>query len=173
MTVVTHFNNNRTPSLTNIALDDGLDFVLSHLEEPIWPRTVSSFTTEERQILVYNKEEALARFRQANLLDCRINAYPYYVGITGINRQPPNFIFIDLDLCHFNSRKSLDKALRKVLKNIRKKLDGAQANAPGRLTAYKSVLLYRLTKIVSFSPDERVLKRKSCLFSATHVFWIG
>jgi hypothetical protein len=89
MTVVTHFNNNSTTSLTNIAWDDGLDFILSHLEEPIWPRTVSSFTTQESQILVYNKDEALARFRQANLLDCRINAYPYYIGTAGVNRQSP------------------------------------------------------------------------------------
>jgi hypothetical protein len=126
MTVVTYFNNNSTTSLTNIAWDDGLDFILSHLEEPIWPRTVSSFTTQERQILVYNKEEALARFRQANLLDCRINAYPDYIGIAGLNRQAPNFIFIDLDLCRSDSRKALDKALRNVLKNI-KKLNGAEA----------------------------------------------
>jgi hypothetical protein len=127
MTVVTHFNNNSTTSLTNISCDDGLDFILSHLEEPIWPRTVSSFTTQQRQILVYNKDEALARFRQANLLDCRINTYPDYIGIAGVNRQSPNFIFIDLDLCRFHSRKALDRALRNVLKNIKEKLDGAQA----------------------------------------------
>ncbi len=112
---------------SEITIQEGIDFILSHLEEPIWPRKVSSLTTQERQILVYNKNEALARFRQANLLDCRINAYPDYIGIGHINRQSPNFIFIDLDLCRFNSRKALDKALRNLLKNVKKKLDGAQA----------------------------------------------
>ena len=57
---------------------------------------------------------------------CRINAYPDYIGIAAIYRQSPNFIFIDLDFCRFDSRKALDKALRNVLKNIKKKLDGAQ-----------------------------------------------
>src|ERR687886_2238921 len=41
----------------------------------IWPRTISTKATEGKQILVYNKEEALARFKQSNYLDCRINAY--------------------------------------------------------------------------------------------------
>jgi hypothetical protein len=42
--------------------------------------------------------EAFARFRQANGLDCRINAYPNYVEWKGMNRQEPNFIFIDLEI---------------------------------------------------------------------------
>jgi hypothetical protein len=111
---------------SEITIEEGIDFILSHLDEPIWPRKVSSLTTQERQILVYNKEGALARFKQANLLDCRVSAYPDYIGIGGMNRQSPNFIFIDLDLCRFNSRKALDKALMNVLKNIKEKLDGAQ-----------------------------------------------
>ena len=53
---------------SEITIQEGIDFILSHLEEPIWPRKVSSLTTQERQILVYNKEEALARFRGADLL---------------------------------------------------------------------------------------------------------
>ncbi|MGC1932637.1 MAG: hypothetical protein WA667_26995 [Candidatus Nitrosopolaris sp.] len=48
-----------------MTVERGLDFVLSHFEEPIWPRTI--FTPKEKQILVYDKEEALARFRQAKL----------------------------------------------------------------------------------------------------------
>lgn len=56
---------------------DGLDFILIHLEQPIWPRTVSSHKTEGRQIWVYNKAEAIAIFKKANLFDCRINAYHF------------------------------------------------------------------------------------------------
>jgi hypothetical protein len=70
--------------------------MLSHFDEPIWPRTISTHTTEGRQILVYSKEEAVARYKQASLLDCRINAYPDYTEYRGINRQAPNFVFLDL-----------------------------------------------------------------------------
>jgi hypothetical protein len=94
----------------------------------MWPRSISSFTTEGRQILVYSREEALSRFRQANFLDCRINAYPFHedwaIKLFG---QAPDFIFIDLDLFRFKSSKqALDSALRSTLENIRKQLDGAQ-----------------------------------------------
>jgi hypothetical protein len=103
---------------------EGLDFVLSHFEEPIWPRTI--FTPKEKQVLIYDKEEALARFKQAKLLDCRINAYPAYTEFGGINRQAPNFIFIDLDLSRFNSVEALDRTRKSVLKNIDEKFQGAQ-----------------------------------------------
>jgi len=54
-------------------------------------------------------------FKAANYLDCKINAYPKYVEWKGMNRQPPNFIFIDLDQGRF---KLIDKVLNKTLKNI-------------------------------------------------------
>jgi Primase X len=109
----------------NLLLEEGLDFILSHFEEPVWPRTISTKTTEGRQILVYNKEEALARFNQANFLDCRISAYPGYVEFEGINRQPPNFIFIDLDRSGFKTERTHKLALSLTLKNIKEKLGGA------------------------------------------------
>ena len=56
-------------------ITEGLHFILSHFEEPIWPRTISTHATKGAQILIYNKEETIARYRRANLLDCRINAY--------------------------------------------------------------------------------------------------
>jgi hypothetical protein len=120
LTAITHTNDD------TYAVGDGLGFIVGHFGEPTWPRTISTHTTEGSQVLVYNKEEALARFQQANLLDCRINGYSYYIGFGGINRQVPNLIFIDLDLSHFNSRYILDRALRKVLKNIKEKFRGAQ-----------------------------------------------
>jgi hypothetical protein len=76
--------------------------------------------------LVYDKEEALARFKKANILDCRINAYPAYTGFGVINRQVPNFIFIDLDLSSFNSVEALDRGLGNVLRNIKEKFRSAQ-----------------------------------------------
>ncbi len=92
------------------ALKKGLDYILSHFEHQtqIWPRTISTKATEGRQVIVYSKEEALARFKQANFRDCRISAYPYwrpsitsnFIGIK--NTISPNFIMIDLDLSNFD-----------------------------------------------------------------------
>jgi hypothetical protein len=99
----------------------GLDYILSHFPHTIWPRTISTHTTEGRQVLVYSKEEALARFKQASLLDCKISAYPHFVEWKGLNRQAPNLIFIDEDQLNFKSREALDKGLAKTLKNINEK----------------------------------------------------
>ena len=55
-----------------------------------FPRKISTKTTEGRQILVNDKPQALARFEQANWLDCRISAY------TELD-DSPNFLFIDID----------------------------------------------------------------------------
>lgn len=61
-------------------IEEGLNYLLWHFElidrPTIWPRTISTRTTEGRQILAYDREEAMTRFKQANFLDCRINAYP-------------------------------------------------------------------------------------------------
>jgi len=81
---------------------------------------MSTKTTEGRQIIVYSKEEALAGLKAANYLDCKINAYSRFVEWKGINRQPPNFIFIDLDQDRF---KLIDRALDKTLDNICQKFN--------------------------------------------------
>lgn len=109
----------------NISIDQELDFIRSHFEEPIFPRTISTKTTEGRQILVYNNE-ALAMFKAANYLDCKISAYPKYVEWQGIYRQAPNLIFIDQDLGRFNSKLALDLVLNKTLQNIKDKLGGGK-----------------------------------------------
>ena len=105
-------------------ITEGLDCILSHFpKEQTWPRTISNKATEGRQILVYNEKEALARFKQANYLDCKISAYSSYIEWTRINRQAPNLIFIDLDFDKFKSDKLvLDKALYLALNTIKSKL---------------------------------------------------
>jgi hypothetical protein len=70
----------------------GLDFILKHFVAFAFPRTISTKTTKGSQIWANNRAEALARFKQANYLDCRINAYSR-LDIIG----DPNFIFIDID----------------------------------------------------------------------------
>jgi hypothetical protein len=82
----------------------------------LWPRTISTKTTEGRQIIVNTREEAIARFKQSNYLNCRIRAYPYCrrtITATSANGLAPNFIMIDLDVCNFDND---DDALQHVLK---------------------------------------------------------
>src|SRR5919198_4565688 len=109
-------------------INEGLDFILTHFEVPRWPRRISTKLTEGRQILAHNKEEALARFRQTNYVDCRINAYPaVYSEYKGPNRQAPNFIFVDIDRSNFKTETAFDLAVSKTIKNIKDKLPDAQS----------------------------------------------
>ena len=113
-------------------IEEGLDFILSHFQEPIWPRAISSKTTECRQILVDNRDEALARFKQANYLDCRVSAYGPNVDenqsavarFQGIMAATPAniIVMVDLDRCNFKSERILGRALVATLKNIKENL---------------------------------------------------
>lgn len=99
---------------------EGLDFILDHFEEPIWPRTISTKTTQGRQIPVYNKQEAIARYKAANFLDCRINAYHYDSTINKNNdRQKISLIMIDIDKSRFKSKLSFERTTNKTLRKIR------------------------------------------------------
>ena len=103
------------------AVEEGLDFILGHFNfDFIWPRTISTKTTHGRQILVYKKEEAFARFKQANFLNCRISAYPS-TKYTRRLKQEPNFLFIDLD----SQSSGLDKELEHTLTNIKSKFENS------------------------------------------------
>jgi hypothetical protein len=48
-------------------IEEGLEYLLTHFET-LWPKRISTKTTENRQILVYNKVEALARFKRTLLV---------------------------------------------------------------------------------------------------------
>ncbi|MGB8025057.1 MAG: hypothetical protein WCF06_12150 [Nitrososphaeraceae archaeon] len=116
----------------------GLDFILGHFQEPIFPRKIM---TKELgyQVEVFSKEEALGYFKSSNYQDCRINAYPPFTEYQGINRTPISFLMVDLDLKDFGGRVegggeleyskkkeektslSLEKALNKASEKIKKK----------------------------------------------------
>ena len=101
-------------------IEIGLDFILSHLEEPtIFPRTIMSKKLGYQRI-VTSKEKALEHFIDSNFIDSRINAFPSLKeGATWV----PELLFIDLDLSDFNTKKSLQITLNKTLKSIKEKLD--------------------------------------------------
>lgn len=88
------------------AVNEGLEYILSHFRHQmhLWPRTISTKTIEGRQVVVYSKEEAIAKFKQANFMDSSISGYPYWrPSITSDfaeikNAIAPNFVMIDLDI---------------------------------------------------------------------------
>ncbi|MGB8935590.1 MAG: hypothetical protein WCC17_10855 [Candidatus Nitrosopolaris sp.] len=114
------------------SIEYGLDVVLSHLEKPLdrFPWRIMTFLTvkqERYQVQVNNREEAIALFKQSNLLDCRISAYPFPVPeLNGINGQIPNFFLSDLDRKNFKTDKLLKQALQRTLQNFDSKLKGAK-----------------------------------------------
>ena len=114
---------------TSVPIEEGLDFILSHLQEPHFPRRISTYLTEKNppwQISVDNRDEALARFKQSNLRNCRISAYKYPVPtVRGINAQTPNFVMPDLDRKDFKTNKALEQCLHDTLENFKVKLHGA------------------------------------------------
>jgi hypothetical protein len=118
----------------NIAtIGEGLDYISTHFQsQEFWPRTISTKTTESRQITVSSQEEALARFAQANWLDCRISAYPpnatenksaieRFQGLTNITPRRL-IIIVDLDRCNFETDRALQVALTRTLQTINEEL---------------------------------------------------
>jgi hypothetical protein len=127
-----------------MTIEQGLDLILSHFlgvntpkPKPggalTFPRTISTKVTDGRQILVSSRKEALARFSQANYLDCRVSAYPpnvienpsltqRFVGIRTVT--PANLIImIDLDRCNFKTERGFNITLTTTLNNIKNKLN--------------------------------------------------
>jgi hypothetical protein len=91
----------------------GVDFLLSHLSKPEFPRTIATKLTQGKQVVVYEKIEALAYYKEANYMDCRLSAYPH-----SFDKAPQiiDFVMLDLDLNNFKySRQKLDKTLNKLL----------------------------------------------------------
>jgi hypothetical protein len=106
-------NNNST--FSNIFY--GLDFLLTHLSKPEFPRTMATKLTEGKQVTVYEKIETLAYYKQANYMDCRLSVYPHTFDKAS---QIIDFVMLDLDLNNFKySRQKLDKALNKILMELK------------------------------------------------------
>jgi hypothetical protein len=95
--------------------------------------------------------EALARFKQANFMDCRINAYPVYTQYDGINRQPPNFIFIDIDKSSFKTERVYELAISQTLHDFREKLPGAH---PTVLNTGNGCHLYQPIQAIVLEQEE-------------------
>lgn len=120
-------NKNNNNSHLDNTVAEGFDFLLSHLDHQIslWPRAISTTTTQAKQLVVNSREEAIARFKQANYYDCRISAYPYCRS-DNCKRNvllPPDFIMIDLDVCNFDyDDEMLASVLRQTLSKVKRVL---------------------------------------------------
>jgi non-catalytic primase subunit PriX-like protein len=114
--------------VATITLEEGFNYILGHFEgQRLFPRTISTRTTEGRQVLVNSIDEALARFAQANFLDCRISAYPLPSDVSsfvGVNLDmAPSVVMIDLDRETFKTQRAFAMALTKTLKKIARQLN--------------------------------------------------
>ena len=116
--------------VTHISLErssmKGLDYILSHFQGSVWPRTISTKATRGRQVIVNSRQEALRYFKAARYLDCRISAYPHWrisvvSDFAGIkNPIVPNIIMIDLDMDNFDYNDfAIKAALRRTLTRIK------------------------------------------------------
>jgi hypothetical protein len=153
-------------------IEEGLDFILSHFEEPIWPRTIFTKTLG-KQYTVYSREEALARFKQSNLLDCRINAYPAYTEFEGINRHPPNFIFIDIDRSLFTTDNEFWAAIKETCKNIEHTLGSKPSllwsgNGVHICQPVESIVLEQESKFAQFDQPSQTFLRFAAQFLSNH-----
>lgn len=111
---------------TENEIEEGLDFLLSHFnQDRLFPRKIQTSKSEGRQIEVFSKQEAFFYFKRSNFKDCRINAFPSYTEYKGIQRYPPDLIFIDIDRSNFKDDKSFENALSKTKKNIKEKFNSA------------------------------------------------
>ncbi len=116
---------NTPDTIKNIQTKDiekELDFILSHFDLTIFPRTISTFQSQNKQIMVREKVEILKKYDESSFVDCRINAFP---SLKEGARWTSDFIFIDLDLTDFKSKRSLGLALKKTLRNIKERLEEA------------------------------------------------
>ncbi|MGA9843932.1 MAG: hypothetical protein WBQ25_16640 [Nitrososphaeraceae archaeon] len=124
MTTVVYGSSNFSPDIG--AITKGLEFVLRHFNQAnLFPRNISTKATEGKQLAVFNKQEALARFKQANGLDCRIAAYHNTNWRKGLSKLiAPDFLFMDLDLGTLGTVERLELALTNTLSKIKQKMDG-------------------------------------------------
>jgi hypothetical protein len=102
-----------------------LDFILEHLNGPLFPRTIMTKALGYQKE-VFSKHELLDYFKASDFKDCRINAYTTCTGFKGVNLTAPSFIMIDLDLKDFEySTDELNKVLNKTIHKLRDQFHGA------------------------------------------------
>ena len=90
-------SSHKRPTLTYDIIS-GLDFLLNHFKpKDLFPRSISTKLTENKQITVYNRFEVLEHFAESELKDCKISAFHSMNWRKGLSKLvEPDFLFIDL-----------------------------------------------------------------------------
>lgn len=105
-----------------ITIEHGLEFVNRHILL-IGPKAISTYITHDGQIK-YNTsgrflttEETLARYKQANYIDCRISGYPIYhpPDRTDI---PCSLFMADIDQKDFKTSEDFESCSKRTLQNF-------------------------------------------------------
>ncbi len=78
--------------MTRTKVEKGINFVLSHGSEPLFPRRIQTILTKG-QVIIHSKEEILDYFEKAKFVDCRINLF----SENDVKKCHANAFFIDLD----------------------------------------------------------------------------
>lgn len=87
-------------SSITMKVQDGLELMLSHFSEPLFPRKVSTAATRNAQEPAQTVSAAMKYYQDALWLDCRIAAF-------GMGQTNPDLIFIDLDDKDFCSPRAI------------------------------------------------------------------
>jgi hypothetical protein len=149
-------DTNNFPNNIQYKVENGLDFILAHFQEPLFPRKIMTKDLGY-QVEVFSEQEALAYFKSSSYEDCRINAYPPFTEYHGINRTPISLLMIDLDL-NFGRQKDskkrkilLERTLNRVFERIRKEAEGGIGGNPTVLWTGNGYHLYQsVSGFVSF-----------------------
>ena len=127
--MVTTTTSADTVDNSNVDVQNGLKFILSHLSIPHFPRNIMTYRLG-RQILVHSIEETMQYYRESKFLDCRINAYQSF-SLTSTNNRylnngimAPNLIMIDIDKSRFATERAYKLAVSTTIKNIEVELNG-------------------------------------------------
>jgi hypothetical protein len=114
-----------------VSIEEGLDFLLEHFQEPLFPRNIATAATNTKQHTVEDKAKCLLYYKGALNVDCRLAIYSNYEELAQSDSLGPslkpiaNHLFIEFDLKDFKDRGELDAALSATLRRIKQQLNGA------------------------------------------------
>ena len=108
------------------SVKNGLEFILSHLPTPHFPRNIMTYRLG-RQIQVHSIEETMQYYRESGYIDCRISAYlPSSIAGSATRSDgglmAPTLVMIDIDRSRFTSERAFKLAVSTTLKNIKAEL---------------------------------------------------
>lgn len=100
---------------------EGIRFIISHFEEPVFPRIISSTNShyEPGFKIVYNENEMLRAYENSNFIDCRVRVNPPLNNSKEIDTASTHLITFDLRKLVFMSESAQIRALYTILQAFR------------------------------------------------------